>query len=106
MNHLSHHIEETVSVTASRNYDVLIGKGLLEDLGALSSTIVAPGKAVLVTDDTVNALYGDTVEQSLASAGTFGHAVGNFGYLETSGNRHADAHQFPTTFKTAYVFFE
>ncbi|MBO5270404.1 MAG: 3-dehydroquinate synthase [Clostridia bacterium] len=69
MNHLSHHIEETVSVTASRNYDVLIGKGLLEDLGALSSAIVAPGKAVLVTDDTVNALYGDRAEASLTDAG-------------------------------------
>lgn len=69
MNNPTNHIEETVRVDASRSYDILIGKGLLGDIGALSASVVSPGRAVLVTDDTVNALYGDAAEASLASAG-------------------------------------
>lgn len=69
MNNSANHIEETVRVDASRSYDILIGKGLLSDIGALSSSVVSPGRTVLVTDDTVNALYGDAAEASLTAAG-------------------------------------
>lgn len=69
MNYNTPHIEETVSVDASVSYDVLIGRGLLNDVGALALSVVKPGKAVLVTDDTVNALYGDRAVASLEAAG-------------------------------------
>jgi len=69
MNYPSNHIEEIVSVNASVSYDVLIGKGLLKDAGALAASVVKPRKAVLVTDDTVNALYGDSALTSLKNAG-------------------------------------
>lgn len=69
MNYPSNHIEETVRVDASLSYDILIGKGLLHDLGALSASVVKPGTAVLVTDDTVNAFYGDAAVSSLEAAG-------------------------------------
>lgn len=69
MNYPSNRIEEAVRVEASRSYDVLIGKGLIEELGALSASVVSPSKAVLVTDDTVNALYGDRAVRSLEKAG-------------------------------------
>ena len=69
MNYESKNIEVKVPVEASRSYDVLIGKGLLDELGALSASVVSPARAVLVSDDTVNALYGDRAEESLTRAG-------------------------------------
>lgn len=69
MNYPTNHIEETVRVDASISYDILIGKELLSDIGALSASVVKPGNAVLVTDDTVNALYGDRAVASLTGAG-------------------------------------
>ncbi|MBR2906588.1 MAG: 3-dehydroquinate synthase [Clostridia bacterium] len=69
MNNSENHIEETVRVDASRSYDILIGRGLLTDIGTLSASVVHPCSAVLVTDDTVDALYGDTAEASLTAAG-------------------------------------
>lgn len=60
---------KTVHVKASREYDVLIGAGLLHRCGELVAAVHKPCTAAIITDDTVNALYGDTVEQSLASAG-------------------------------------
>jgi len=60
---------KTVHVNASREYDVLIGAGLLGRCGELIAAVHKPCTAAIITDDTVNALYGDTVERSLASAG-------------------------------------
>ena len=59
----------TVTVNASRKYDVLIGAGLLDRCGELIAAVHAPCVAAIITDDTVNALYGDRVEKSLAAAG-------------------------------------
>ena len=69
MNYPSNCIEEIISVDASVSYDVLIGNSLLKDLGTLSASVVKPGRAVLVTDDTVNALYGDRAVSALTDAG-------------------------------------
>lgn len=60
---------KTVHVKASREYDVLIGAGLLGRCGELIAAVHKPCTAAIITDDTVNALYGDTVEESLISAG-------------------------------------
>ena len=75
MEHLTGKIEERVRVNASRSYDILIGRGLLRDAGRLSKTVVTPRSAVLVTDDTVNALYGEITEDALRNAGFRVHRI-------------------------------
>ena len=61
---------KTVTVKASGTYDVLIGNGLLKEAGArLLPLFSAPRKIMVVTDDTVRALYGDTLIASLRKAG-------------------------------------
>ena len=62
---------ETVTVQASGTYDVLIGGGLLQNAATLLSPIVKRGAAVIVSDDTVYSLYGETLK----------------GILEANGNR-------------------
>jgi 3-dehydroquinate synthase len=68
-------VDSTQAVTrvpvalAERSYDILIGAGLLANAGA---TLAArfPGRAVaIVTDETVGAVHGAALEQSLAAAG-------------------------------------
>lgn len=54
---------------AERAYDIVIGPDLLRGLGE-SCRKVAPGKRILlVTDATVDALYGPVAEQSLTASG-------------------------------------
>ena len=60
---------KTVKVNASVSYDVLIGKGVLKDTGALLKQVLAPCKLALITDDTVNNLYAEGVVSSLISVG-------------------------------------
>ena len=77
-----------VTVRASRTYDITIGKGLLPQLGEhLSALCPAPAKIMLVSDDTVNALYGDTAAQSLASAG---YLVSRFVFAHGEASKSAD----------------
>lgn len=58
-----------VEVKASKQYKIHIEHGLLDRIGGLSVELL-PGKTVaLITEATVNALYGDRVEKSLADAG-------------------------------------
>jgi len=59
----------SVRVTASKDYDVLIGEGLLSTSGGKIREACGGAAALLVTDSTVNGLYGETAEQSLAAAG-------------------------------------
>lgn len=58
-----------INVRASRQYDILIGRGLLGSAGKLISEIHAPCKALIVSDDTVFGLYGKTVQTSLENSG-------------------------------------
>ena len=59
----------TVSVHASKQYDVLVGKGLLSRAGALAAGVISPCRALILTDDHVAPLYADTLATSLLSAG-------------------------------------
>lgn len=59
----------TVHVEASGRYDVEIGGGLLDELGSKARAVAKGNAAALVTDDTVNALYGDRAEASLKNSG-------------------------------------
>lgn len=59
----------TVHVNSSRPYDVHIGHGLLRRVGELMLPVIDPCRAAIISDSTVDALYGDTVERSLRAAG-------------------------------------
>lgn len=50
-------------------YDVLIGPGLLEELGALLPAAAPETRIALVTNGTVTALYGERVSAALTAAG-------------------------------------
>ena len=60
---------KTISVTASKYYNVYIGSDLLDQTGELTANVVAPCKAAIITDDTVDSLYGERVDASLQKAG-------------------------------------
>lgn len=53
-----------------REYDILMEKNLLSNCGDLIAKRLSPAKAVVVTDETVNALYGNRVCDSIAASGT------------------------------------
>ncbi|MBR4109952.1 MAG: 3-dehydroquinate synthase [Oscillospiraceae bacterium] len=59
----------TVTVSASKEYQVLIGGGLLSSLGKHAAALKAPGKAVIISDSNVWPLYGKVAENSLQNAG-------------------------------------
>lgn len=59
----------TVTVSASRRYDILIERGLLRRAGELVRGVTNAGTVMLVSDDSVWPLYGETVQKSLADAG-------------------------------------
>ncbi|MBQ9082926.1 MAG: 3-dehydroquinate synthase [Clostridia bacterium] len=59
----------TVKVEVSGSYCVDIGAGLLEELGVRALEVAKGTAAVIVSDDTVNALYGDRAETALVRSG-------------------------------------
>ncbi|MBE6548696.1 MAG: 3-dehydroquinate synthase [Ruminococcaceae bacterium] len=58
-----------VTVSASRTYDIIIGNNLIDSAGALSSNVISPCRAVVISDDTVAALYSERLIASLTNAG-------------------------------------
>jgi 3-dehydroquinate synthase len=52
-----------------RTYQVVIGKDLLRQAGSLIRNLGFTGRAVIITDETVNRLYSEPVLASLARAG-------------------------------------
>ena len=58
-----------VTVSASLTYDVLIEKGILCRTGELCASVVAPCRAVILTDSNVAPLYLDRVRASIEAAG-------------------------------------
>lgn len=62
-------IFDRIPVCASSHYTVTVGQDLLTTSGEWLRELHAPSTVQLVTDDTVNALYADTVEHSLSAAG-------------------------------------
>ena len=59
----------TVHVKASREYDVLIGSGLLGTLGSHAAALEKVKKVCIVSETNVWPLYGNAVRQSLLDAG-------------------------------------
>ena len=59
----------TVSVKTGKPYEVLIDSGLLHQAGKLIARVISPCRAAVITDDTVDALYGEKVQESLQKSG-------------------------------------
>lgn len=62
-------VMEIVKVSASKEYNVHIGSGFLDNVGQMLAQIKKPCRAVIVSDDTVFALYGKRVKKSLENGG-------------------------------------
>ncbi len=60
---------KTVHVNASREYDVLIGSGLLPSLGEHAARISKVRRVCIVSDSNVWPLYGETAKSSLLDSG-------------------------------------
>ena len=60
---------QRIHITASTSYDVLIGEGLLDKCGELTAKVIKPCRCVIVSDDTVDELYGDRAQISFSYAG-------------------------------------
>lgn len=59
----------TITVRTARPYDVTIQTGLLDRVGERSAPLLPGRTAALVTDSTVDPLYGDRAQASLEAAG-------------------------------------
>jgi hypothetical protein len=62
-------------VLGARSYDVVIGDGLIDRLGAQIAPVSASRRAILVTDETVAGLYLDRALAGLAANGIQAEAV-------------------------------
>ena len=58
-----------VTVNASRKYDVIIEKGILDRVGEESVKVIKPCTAAILTDSNVEPLYAERLEKSLISSG-------------------------------------
>ena len=74
-----------VIVSASTEYAVLIGRRLLAQLGTEVAKRIRPCKAAVITDTTVEKLYAEQAEQSLAAAG---FTPCRFSYPAGEGSKH------------------
>ncbi len=59
---------QTVNL-AENSYDILIGCGILSSLGRKCAALGLSSRVAVITNPTVNALYGDVVRRSLTEAG-------------------------------------
>ena len=59
----------TVTVNASKQYDILIGSGLIRELGARAADLGKAQKVCLVSETTVFPLYGAAAVESLEHSG-------------------------------------
>lgn len=59
----------SISVKASREYRVIIGNGLLNDLGTYAASVVNPRKVAIISDSNVWPLYGEDAQKSLQRSG-------------------------------------
>jgi 3-dehydroquinate synthase len=60
---------EKVKVTASKEYNVYIGSGFLDNVGEMLASIKRPCRVVIASDDNVYSLYGEKVKSSLEKSG-------------------------------------
>lgn len=58
-----------IDIHVDTPYQVLVARGILAQAGEQLARVVRPCRAAVITDDTVQALYADTLVKSLESAG-------------------------------------
>ncbi len=58
-----------ISINTKEKYDVFVGENILGELGAYTLEIFAPCKLCIITDDTVNLLYGTQIFDVLSNSG-------------------------------------
>ena len=58
-----------ITVNASKNYDVLVGKNLIKDIGKIFAQNFSKCKVALITDDIVDGLYASKIESALTEQG-------------------------------------
>ena len=79
MSNLSHNkpnILETVHVPlGDRAYDILIGNDLIDALGALIKPVLRRYRVVVITDENVDAYYGERVKKACETAGISHDAI-------------------------------
>ena len=76
----------TITVEASKKYDIIVEENLLARAGEeIRARFKKANQIMLVTDDTVNSLYGDIVTESLEKSGFTVHKY-VFSHGETSKN--------------------
>ena len=62
---------KTVTVNATREYDVIIDDGILDNAGLIVKEKFGINKICIITDDTVNGLYGDRAVNGFKNQGFF-----------------------------------
>ncbi|MBQ7837025.1 MAG: 3-dehydroquinate synthase [Clostridia bacterium] len=60
---------EIIKVNASKEYEVVIGSGILSELGERCASLLGKGRAVIVTDSNVKEYWLDETKKSLQLAG-------------------------------------
>lgn len=75
----------TVKVSTSTEYDILIGKGLLSQVGREVAKRVTPCKVAIITDNRVDALFSAAVSDSLTEAG---FSLCKFKFPQGEGSKH------------------
>ncbi|NLL56304.1 MAG: 3-dehydroquinate synthase [Clostridiales bacterium] len=60
---------KTIKVNASKSYDILLGSGLLNNIGSYVTKVISSKKIVIVTENNVNAIYGEQVAKNLEESG-------------------------------------
>lgn len=59
----------TITVNTAKSYDVIVGNGLLYELGQYAVELCKPQKAAIISDSNVWSFYGSRVKESLEKAG-------------------------------------
>lgn len=63
----------TIHVEASRSYDILVGRGILSQIGDFIRPVVGDCRLGILTDSTVDDLYGDRLVACLDASGYAAH---------------------------------
>lgn len=59
----------TITINASKEYQVIIGAGLQKDVGTYAASLGKAAKVAIISDSNVWPLYGAVVQESLTNAG-------------------------------------
>ena len=62
-------LENKIKVKASKSYEVVIGRGIIDRAGEYLKSVLDTCKIAIITDDIVDKLYGNAVETSLLKNG-------------------------------------